>query len=99
MKTQSVTVVTICTDHIETVRLEYEGKLIGESHAIYADPSYNFLVLERVRNDNGVYVTTGGGSSIVFDLQLPDLTFFENIDNMSAVEFLQNLLPQKQSKG
>lgn len=95
MKTQNVTVVTICTDHIETVRLEHEGKLIGESHAIYTDPSYNFLVLERVRNENGVYVTTGGGSSIVFDLQVPDLTFFENIDNMSAVEFLSYMLPRK----
>lgn len=99
MIAKSVTVVTELADHIETVQLEYEGKLIGESHAIYTDPSCNFLVLERVRNDNGFYVTTGGGSSIVFDLQVPDLTFFENIDNMSAVEFLQNLLPQKQSRG
>lgn len=93
MKTKSITVVTVCTDITETIRYEYEGKLIGESHAIYADPSYNFLVLERVRYDNGVYITTGGGNSIVFDLKVADLSFFENIDTMSAVDFLKHLLP------
>ncbi|MDO3682212.1 hypothetical protein [Paenibacillus ehimensis] len=87
-----ITVITECSDCAETYRYEYAGVLVGESHALYVDAAYSLVVLERVRPQDGVYVTTGGTGSVIFDLQVADPSFIKRIGSMSAVDLLTQLI-------
>ncbi|MCM3272972.1 hypothetical protein [Paenibacillus elgii] len=85
-----ITVITECSDFAETYRYEYAGVLVGGSYALYVDTSY--IVLERVRQQDDVYVTTGGPGSVIFDLQVADPSFIKRIGSMSAVDLLTQLI-------
>ncbi|SHE13801.1 Uncharacterised protein [Chlamydia abortus] len=87
-----VTVIAEIPDLEEIVRYEYEGVLIGDSHALYVDRPHNFVVLEKVRFEDEVYKTTGGPGSVVLDLEVADTSFIERLGDMSAVEFLNILI-------
>jgi hypothetical protein len=93
----SITIVTKGVDVDGPWRIEYAGTLIDEHHAIYVDTEFSLAVLERVSFDGAEYVTTYGESSI-FDLKVGDLSFINNIRDMSAVELLQKLIPHKEAQ-
>jgi hypothetical protein len=89
-----ITVVTELQDAIEgPVRYEYPGVLVDAAYAFYIDKEYATVVLERVRRtSNGEYLTTGGPGSVGFDLPVDDVTFFDRIMEISAVELLSALV-------
>jgi len=87
-----ITIITEVSDLNAIVRYEYEGVLIGDTHAVYVDPAYSLVVFERVRLQNGQYYTTGGAGAIIFDLNVPDTSFVARIAEMSAVELLKSLI-------
>ncbi|ODA06729.1 hypothetical protein BK119_10815 [Paenibacillus peoriae] len=89
---QKVTIVTECLDRDELVRYEYDGILVGSSHALYVDPSYNVVLLERVRKSGEEYHTTGGTGSIVLELGVNDVSFIESIREMSAMDLLTKFI-------
>lgn len=89
-----VTVVSECNDEVDgLIRTEYPGVLVDANYAFYVDAEFATVVLERVRRaSNGEYLTTGGPGSVGFDLPVDDVTFFDCITEMSAVELLAALV-------
>ncbi|WP_405153148.1 hypothetical protein [Paenibacillus sp. FSL K6-0108] len=87
----NITVVTKVDDFDGPFRVEYAGTLIDENHAIYIDSDYNIAVMERVNFDGIEYVTSYGEPAI-FDLTVEDLSFIDNIRNMSAIELLTKFI-------
>ncbi|WP_339167162.1 hypothetical protein MKX75_23990 [Paenibacillus sp. FSL R5-0341] len=92
-----ITIVTKGVDVDGPWRIEYAGTLIDEHHAIYVDTEFSLAVMERISFDGVEYVTTYGEPSI-FDLKVGDLSFINNIRDMSAVELLQKLIPHKEAQ-
>lgn len=93
----SITIVTKSEDVDGPWRIEYAGTLIDEHHAIYVDTEFNLAVMERVNFDGAEYVTTYG-EPVVFDLPVSDVSFIDNIRDMSAIELLQKLIPHKEAQ-
>lgn len=92
-----ITIVTKGVDVDGPWRIEYAGTLIDEHHAIYVDAEFSLAVMEYVNFDGTEYVTTYGEPAI-FDLKVDDLSFINNIRDMSAVELLQKLIPHKEEQ-
>lgn len=87
-----ITVVTELYDRNEELeRYEYPGVLVDDNHAFYIDAEYRTVILERVNSVSGEYLTTGGPGAVGFDLP-DDVTFFDRITEMSAVELLSVLV-------
>lgn len=88
-----ITVVTELRDTNEELeRYEYPGVLVDTNHAFYIDAEYRTVILERVNYVSGEYLTTGGPGAVGFDLPVDDVTFFDRITEMSAVELLSVLV-------
>ncbi|MEK5181758.1 hypothetical protein [Paenibacillus odorifer] len=88
-----ITVVTELYDRNEELeRYEYPGVLVDDNHAFYIDAEYRTVILERVNSVSGEYLTTGGPGAVGFDLPVDDVTFFDRITEMSAVELLSVLV-------
>ncbi|MEK5418243.1 hypothetical protein [Paenibacillus sp. FSL L8-0708] len=88
-----ITVVTEMHDRNEEVaRYLYPGVLVDANHAFYIDAEYRTVVLERINNVNGEYLTTGGPSAVGFDLPVDSVDFFDRISDMSALELLSALV-------
>lgn len=92
-----ITVVTKIADGDDNYRFEYDGTLINDRHALYVDPTYNLVILERVGFDGEEYVTTGGSSSVIFDLPVTDVNIIDNIRDMSAIELLNKLIRREET--
>lgn len=89
-----VTVVTEYNDPNEGyIRDEYPAVLVDANHAFYIDVEYKTVLLERVRlGSDGLYYSTGGPGSVGFDLPVDDVSFFDRITELSAVELLSALV-------
>lgn len=92
-----ITVVTKIADGDDNYRIEYDGTLIDDRHALYVDPTYNLVILERVGFDGTEYVTTGGSGSVIFDLPIADVNLIDNIRDMSAMELLNKLIRREET--
>lgn len=89
--------ITVVSEHNDPldghVRFEYTGVLVDPNYAFYIDKEYPTVVLERVRlASNGEYHSTGGPGAVGFDLPVDDVTFFDRIPEMSAIELLAALV-------
>lgn len=92
-----VTVVSEHNDPLDPinghVRYEYAGVLVAPDYAFYIDKDFPTVVLERVRlASNGEYHSTGGPGAVGFDLPVDDVTFFDRITELSAIELLAALV-------
>lgn len=93
----NITVATKGVDRGSPFRIEYAGTLINANHALYVDTTYSLAVLERVYYDGDEYVTTGGPGSVIFDLLVTDANFIDNIRDMSAIDLLRILIPNREA--
>lgn len=96
-----ITVVAEFNDEVEGLsRYEYPGVLVAPNYAFYIDMEYATVVLERVRHaSNGEYHSTGGPGAVGFDLPVDDVTFFDRITEMTAVELLSALVRRSKEGG